>query len=314
MFALSRIWSSSRALCGAAVLGLSMTSAAVLAGDDQIDLVPNNADVVAEVKVADILESPAFEKITAQFPDLGQKLDEPFGKDTKLTPRDIDSVFVAADTSSQSFVVVITLNDEVKLEDVLSADQRANAETIGDYTLNIVEADKALCLIDEYTIAAGPADTLRAVLKRNGDAKISEQLTTTWDAVGEDQQLYVVATLDSLVQQAAGALPPGLPLSPETLGKLKAISLSANAGEGNIAISADLNCSDNTTADQIRSLLNVVVQSALQPGSNTPAEARETIRSIKSSIDGEFVTIELSIGLDVILGQIKSQLGAIATP
>ncbi|HWB09036.1 MAG TPA: hypothetical protein VG826_07425 [Pirellulales bacterium] len=298
----------------AAALCLLTVPASVRADEDSITLAPNNPDVVAVVQVADVLESPAFKKIAGEFPDL-IKLDEPLGKKTKLTPRDIDSVVVTADTAKQDFVVVFNLDREFCLEDVINEDDRAKAEEIGDYTLYILTEDNALCLVDESTIAMGPAKTLRAVLARDDDAEISKELEAAIAGASDEQPIYIVATLGALAQRATGTIPQNIPVTPETIGKLKMATITADAGENAITISASLDCTDGATAEQLKSLLDALLQAALQPEANTPAECRQALGSVNSSVEGEIFAITFDVDFDLILAQIKSQLaGAAQTP
>ncbi|HVX10834.1 MAG TPA: hypothetical protein VHC22_06610 [Pirellulales bacterium] len=313
----SRIYSGgpARRFAAAAALCLLTAAGSARAEDGPIALAPNNPDVVAVVQVADILASPAFQKITADFPEIGKKLDEPLGEKTKLTPRDIESIVVTADTAQRDFVVVINLTGEVGVEDIVEEKDRDNTETIGDYTLYIAE-DKALCLVDESTLAIAPPATLRAVLQRDDDAELSAEFAAGWKNVDDDQQVYVFATLGALIPLAADAIPPGMGLTADTLAKLTTATFSANAGENQITISTDLNCTDKETATQFKTLLDTVLQGLQQPNAQIPAEAKQALTSVQSSVSEEFLTIGFDLGLDLILGQIKSQLatGASATP
>ncbi len=298
----------------AAALCLLTVPASVRADDDSITLAPNNPDVVAVIQVADILESPAFKKIAGEFPDL-IKLDEPLGKKTKLTPRDIDSVVVTGDTAKQDFVVVFNLSREFSLEDVIDEEHRTNAETIGDYTLYVLAEDNAMCLVDESTIAMGPARTMRAVLERDDDAEIAAELEAAIDSVDDEQPIFVVATLGSLAQRATGTISQSIPVSPETIGKLKLATVTANLREGAITISASLNCTDNETAVQLKTLLDVLLKATLQPEATTSAEARQTLETVNSSVDGEILAINFDLGFDLIRPYVKLQAaGAAPTP
>jgi hypothetical protein len=314
MLLVSRICSRVPARCFAAAAALCLLTSSARADEDAITLAPNNPDVVAVVQVADILQGPAFKKIAAQFPDLAGKLDEPLGKKTKLTVRDIESVVVTADTAKQDFVVVFNLARECGLDDVIDDEHRTNPEEIGDYTLYVLAEDNALCLVDESTIAMGPAKSMRAILERDDDAEISDELEAAIASADDEQPIYIVAALGSLAQRATGAIPQHIPLTPETIGKLKIATITANAGETAITVGASLNCTDSATAEQIKTLLDAVLHAALQPEANTPAEARQTLSTLNSSVDGELFTISFDVGFDVILAQVKSQLTAAPTP
>jgi hypothetical protein len=309
MLSLSRILSRVPARCLTTVAAVSLLTASARADEEVIALAPDNPDVVAVVQVAEILGSPTFDRIAGEFPGV-IKLDEPLSEKTKLTPRDIESVVVTADTANQDFIVVFNLGREFGLDDVIDEEHRADAEEIGDYTLYVLAEDNAICLVDESTIAMGPAKTLRAVLKRDGEAEISDELLAACNDIDEEQPIFVAATLGALTQRAADAIPQGIPLTPETLGKLKIATVTANASDNAVSISANLNCTDEATAGQFKSLLDTVLQGALQQSANTPAEARQTLSTVNASVEGEYFTITFDVGLDLILAQIKSQIGA----
>jgi hypothetical protein len=297
------------ARCLAATTALCLLTLSAGAEEDAISLAPNNPDIVAVIQVAETLDSPSFQRIASQFPDL-IKLDEPLGKKTRLTPRDIESVVVTADTARQDFVVVFNLAREFGLDDVIDEEQRAKAEEIGDYTLYVLAEDNALCLVDEATIAMGPARSMRAILQRDDDAEISDELIAACNKIDEEQPIYVVATLGALAQRAADATAQAIPLTPETLGKLKIATITADTGENAIGIRANLSCTDPATAEQVKSLLDAVLHAARQADANTPAEIRQTLGTVETSIDHDNLTIRFDIGLDLIVGQIKSQLAA----
>jgi hypothetical protein len=138
--------------------------------------------------------------------------------------------------------------------------------------------------------------------------EISDELSAAWENVDDENHFYVVATLDSLASQAAGAIPPGVPLTPDTLGKLTAATVTANLDKKQISVSATLNCTDNTTATQLKSLFDVVVMGTLQQGANTPDEAKQVLRTVKASVEDESFEISFDVGLDIIVKQIKAQV------
>jgi hypothetical protein len=296
--------------CIAAVVGFSLLATAAR-GEDEVGLAlaPDNADVLAVVEVGKIIESPAFKQLESQLPDLAKKLDEPLGNDTKLTPRSIESIFVAANSASQEFVVVISLTEEMEVKDLLSADKRGQATKIGDYTLYAVENDQVICFVDETTIAIAPKKTLTAVLKRDDEAEISDELNEAWENVDADQHIYVVATLDKLAKQGAAALPEGFPIKPEVLGKLKAAAFTATASKKHFALSTTLNCTDTKTANQLKGLLDVVIMGAMQPDANTPPEFKQVLKGLKSEADEDSLTINVNVAYDLLLEQFKGQLG-----
>lgn len=284
--------------------------ATTVRGEDELGLAlaPDNADVLAVVEVGKIIDSPAFKQLESQLPDVAKKLDEPLGKDTKLTARNIESIFVAANTTKQEFVIVITLNEELAIKDLLTADKRANATKVGDYTLYSVDNDQVICLVDETTIAIAPKKTLTAVLKRDDEAEVSDELAEAWDSIDADQHINVVATLDKLVKQGAGALPEGFPITPDVLAKLKTATFSATAQKKAFALSTTLNCTDTKTANQLKGLLDIVILGAQQDKS-TSAELKQVLKALKSEADEDSLTINVNVGFDLLLEQFKGQLG-----
>lgn len=291
-----------------AVATLSLLAAPrFAAADDEepIYLSPDNPDVVALIKVGEILKSPAFKKAQAAFPELTAKLDEPMGKKTKLTPRDLDTVYVFADTGKKDFVVVISLKKVVD-EDEFMLDENAKMETIGDYELYIPDEDRAMSLVDDKVIAMGPAKTMRAVLKRDDDAEISDELETAWEDVDDEQHVYAVATLGNLMKLAGAALPPGFPISPDALQKLESATVTADAGE-QVKINTEVNCGEAALAQQLKALIDVVIQSQAQ---SAPPGVKEALGSVKSGVDEEYLTVSADVGVDLILNLVKAQMGA----
>jgi hypothetical protein len=288
------------------------TAGFVRAEDEPTELMPDNADVVAKIEFAKILSSPAFKKVKEEFPQADAKLDEPMGKKTKLTPRQIKSVFVAANTAKREFAVVMTMTTKVTEEDVRT-DEVVTEEKVGDYTIYVNEAEKAsFCLIDDNTVLMAPAETLRTILKRDDDAEISDELDAAWEDVDDSKPVYVVSTLGSLMKEAGASLPPGFPLPPTTLEKVETATLTADAGE-DLAIAIAVGCADEATAQQIKAILDAVVQQqAANPAA--PPGVGEALGGFKTALEDSTINITLKVGVDLILSQVKAQLGGAAAP
>ncbi|WP_254513930.1 hypothetical protein [Anatilimnocola floriformis] len=281
------------------------------AEEQGLELAPNNPDVLALVEVGKIIDSPLFAKITSAYPEVAKALDQPLEKDSKLTPRSFSSIFVAANTEKQDFVIVFNLTQETEIDAVLSEEQQTKGTKIGEYTLYTLTNGQALCLVDETTIAVGPAKTLTAVLKRDDEAEVSEALSSAWENIGDDQQIYIVATLDKLVKQGASQIPAGLPITPEMLANLKIATFTANTDKKNLTLTAGLDCTNADTANQLKALLDLGMRAA-QQDETTPAEVKEVLRSVKAKTDEETLTINFQVGFEQLLEQFKGQInGAI---
>jgi hypothetical protein len=301
-----------RPLCAVLVAALSLfTSGFVRAEDEPTELMPDNSDVVAVIQVGRILKSPALAKVQAEFPAADAKLDEPLGPNTKLTPRQIKSVFIAGNSEKQAFVAVFTMTEDVEESD-FKQDEESTKETIGDYELVTSKNGNARCLVDDKVIAMGPVETMRAVLKRDDDAEISEELEEAWDDVDDTKPVYVVATLEALMKKAGAGLPPGFPLTPDTLAKVEAGVLTVEPGE-EISAALELWCADAATAQQVKQVVDLVVQSqAANP--QTPPPVQSALGSVKTSIEEETITVSAKVGVDTILTLVKAKMAAGAAP
>jgi hypothetical protein len=286
-----------------------LTAGGVRAEDPPIELMPDNSDVVSVIQVGKILKSPAFAKVQAAFPDI--KLDQPLGPKTKLTPGRVQTVFVAANTEKNDVVVVVTVDGKVDLSDV-RVDEEGKIEEIGDYELLVSPDGKDHCLVDDNVVAMGMADTLRAVLKRDDEAEISEELEAAWEEVDDTKPVYVVATLAALMKKAGAGLPPGFPLGPDTLSKLEAGVLTADAAE-EVAFALDVYCSDAATAQQVKAVFDAVV-AAQAANAQTPPPVQAALGGLKTSVEEETITLEAKVSVDLVLGLVKSQMAAKAAP
>jgi hypothetical protein len=310
-FAFLEFLMSLSSMVRAATVGCLLLVASFARAEEQgFELAPNNPDVLGLIEVGQIIDSPAFKQFASEFPDLSKNLDQPLDKTTKLTPRNFQSIFFAANTTQQDFVIVFNLTEETEIDEVLSADQQAKGTKIGDYTLFALDNGQALCLVDENTIAVGPHKSLSAVLKRDDEAEVSETLTAAWENIDGEQQIYVVATLDKLTKQAAGSIPAGIPLTPATLAKLNTATFTATTDKKNLTLSLNLNCTDADTANQLKSLLELGLQAAQQDESN-PAEVKRALKALKSSTDEEILAVDFQVGLNTILEQFKSQINGV---
>ena len=279
----------------------------LFAADEPLELVPDGADVVAVVQVGAIFASPAFEKATAEFPDLKKDVAKPLGEHTKLKFNQIEKMFVAGNTESMDFVLVMTMKKPVKASDVATDDDVA-VEEIGDYELFVPKEDKGFVLIDENVVAIGPAKSLRAVLKRDAEAELDEDLEAAWNEVEEDSDLYVVAKLDGLMKKAAGGLPPGFPLQAEQLAKLHTAALLVDA-ETKLPAWLDVECEDAATAQQMKQVIDAISKAMVDQGQVPPAVAK-ILSTMKTSVEENYLSLEAELGIDMILGLVKQQQAA----
>ena len=281
------------------------------AEEPSFELAPNNPDVLALIEVGQIIDSPLFAKITSAYPEVAKALDQPLDKTTKLTPKSFGSIFVAANTEKQDFVIVFNLTEETELDAVLSEEQQAKGTKIGEHTLYTLENGQSLVLFDETTIAVGPTKSLTAVLKRNGEAEVAESLSDAFENIDDDQQIYIVATLDKLVKQAASQIPAGLPITPEMLANLKVATFMATTDKKNLTLTAGLDCTDAETANQLKALLDLGLRAA-QQDETTPPEVKQVLKSLKAKTDEETLTVNFQVGFEQLLEQFKGQInGAI---
>lgn len=302
---------AARQACIAAAAASALLVASFARAEDEansnLTLAPDNADVLAVIEFAQIVDSPAFQQIAKQFPAIARQLDQPLSPETKLTARKIDSLFVAANTTNKDFVVVINLSEEIEIDDLLNEAQQEKETKIGDYSLYALAQDQTLCLVDESTIAVGPKKTLTAVLKRDDEAKLAEVLTSAWENIDEDQQISVIATLDKLVKQNSAAIPAGLPFSPEMLAKLQTLTFTAKTDEKFLTLSANLDCTDAETANQLKGVIDILLQTAQKDG-NTPAEIKQALRGVKSSTDEEILAVDFNTDIKVLIEQFQAQI------
>jgi hypothetical protein len=296
-----------RPVLAALVAAMSVLMPRFVQAEDEppTELMPDGSDLVAVIQVGKILKSPALAKLQADVPAVKVKLDEPMGKNTKLTPRHIESVFIAANLEKKDFVLVFTMTEALKESD-FDNEEGGKFETIGDYELFVEPGGRSRCQIDDRIVARGPAESLRAILKRNDDPKNTDELDVAWEEVDDTKPAYVVATLDTLAKQAAAGLPPGFPITPDLFGKLKTGMITADAAE-EVALSLSIQCADAAAAEQLKGAVDTILQvSAADPGTPPPVQA--AVKAFKASQEDETVTVSGKVGVDLILGMVMSKL------
>jgi len=102
-------------------------------------------------------------------------------------------------------------------------------------------------------------------------------------------------------------LPPGFPLTADTLAKLEAGILTADPGE-ELGLNLDVLCADAATAQQVKTVFDAVV-AAQAANAQTPPPIQAALGSLKTSVDEETLTIEAKVGVDLILGLATARLG-----
>jgi len=214
------------------------------------------------------------------------------------------AVFQHPDLAARKFVAVITTSKKINVEE-LTEGENVKPEEIGDYELYVKEGDdKAVTLVDDYTMAVGPVATMRKVLKRDDDAELSEEFEAAWEDVDNTQHVYVVATLGNLMKMAGAALPPGFPVTPDQLQKLTSASATAEAAKHGVKIGAEINCSEAALAAQLKALADAIIQ---QQAAAAPPPVQAVLGTVKTKADEEYLAISLDLDVNLLVSLAPSQ-------
>jgi hypothetical protein len=277
-------------------------------GGDWMKWMPDDAQVVAHINMQAFL--PYIDDFKQTNPQVQKELDK-LARESRMTPEEIKSVSIGMARISggtQSVVGVIQKTSAVTDANIGKA-PGARSEQVGEYTIYYSANNEALCKVDDYTVIGGEPATLKAVLSRTGEARLSPALQRAIDEANFSADVAVAASLQGL--PAAGPMPmPGLDPT-----KFESAAISAYLGSS-VRLSAALICADSDTASDLKTKADLAMKQA-EPmigmmSAQNPA-LQEAWDSISIGRSGAKLTLSVTIP-ESLIEQAKQQAAGIGPP
>jgi hypothetical protein len=251
-------------------------------------LLHDDTAAAAFFPVATLMTGSGFDAVRAKLPENGAALDKPLNPKAKLTLGDLESVLVAVDATGEHYVLIVTLREDSN-EESFQVGANDKAESVGDYDLYLIGGDRAACLVDGRTLLIGPTATVRTIMGRPGDAKISDELAAAWTAAGE-KPAYGAALGTTVGKRIASLVPAALPVG-DVFAKLESVTVSFDVADP-VAVTATVGCTDASAAIQLKGLVD-----ALSPLAMTAAagDRPALLQAAKTSVAGSTLTVRATL-------------------
>ncbi len=257
---------------------------------------PANSQMVASLKVQELLNSKVYRDIKNEFPQLGQLtagLDQ-LEKEIGLPLGDIDTVLIGSNMNSmggrnEGVFIVRTLK-EVKASDLLGRMKESGftESKVGRYTLH-EKGTHAFCVLEPKRVLYGEPAPVKSVLQRNKQPDLPPELAAALKDTDFTQTVALAMSIKALPNQprpgmGAGGF-PGLPVNPQAQFKdVEAMSLQASVG-ADIAWRVSLHFKDAKGASDAKTKAETDLQTLKQfPG--LPAAAVELMNTITFQVKG----------------------------
>jgi hypothetical protein len=196
----------------------------------------------------------------------------------------------------ERIVVVGRMNRSVSENDMRSADSKRQ-ETVGQYTLHFYQDKFAGARIDDYTVVSGTTELVKAVLSRNGPARLPLALQEAVDDADFSSDFTMAMTLAGL--PGMNRTMPGAPFNPS---QVESLAVSADLGSS-IDLEASVYFTDSGTASDLKDKIDQQMGMMKAMMGNLPPQAQEfktVLDSLDISRSGRRLIAEVSIPQSVI--------------
>jgi len=285
------------ALASLSAVGMGCTSEKWTPG---IDLVPHQADIVADVNLFRIFSDP---DVLDLVNEIGANLEEPktfdelldqLEDETGIDLRDFSKIVIFGDTEFEDYVGAIVKGDfdqEALIDTVESQfGEEMTSTSYKGYTLYLManeDEETAICLLDDNSIAFGTAVTVKdAIDVKEGASPVGEPVSNTYTALGEAWAKVAMETPTEEVEEITEGVLPGLTV----LQDIESIGISFSKIGANLSFQLKLLCSGSAAAEDVEATLSAIPDLlAFVP--DLPDEVVELVDRLKVTQTDSWVTV-----------------------
>jgi len=288
---------------------------------DVLRYLPDGCEVLGWIDVAALRRSEAARKLAAADDDSGWwKLWCAEFAAYGLEPEQIDRITVGGSSPATGdelqYLTVVRFEQPVAIpqEDATGARPQWTAEKIGRRTVWVTDGEEpaAVCIPEDRTVVFGEPESLLAVLRRDGPAKLPEKLDRARRLLDPSAGM-AFTIVPSAVNPGAELFAVGLP--DDLTKRIDAINIEFD-------LDADLHarvtavCRDEAAAQQLKEIAaGLWTLLRMQTLEDQEPEVRELIRSVRFAVKGTALTASVKVpgGLLEETEEEDGALGAVAT-
>jgi hypothetical protein len=269
-------------------------------------LFPDSPAVAGFIRVSDVVASPFYAEVKSKLADAGAALDKPLNKKAKLTLNDVASVAIAGDAATQPPVLVVRLCEEAE-ESSFNVGANDKAETVADFDLHPVDSLGAASLIDQQTLLLGPTESLRQLLRREGESQFAPQLQSAWNGLDEAAPFRVVVTGEGLAR-SLGAPSASNAFFHDTLRKIRTVAVTIDVKES-LELRVVCDCQDEAGAAAVDGAVKLATAIYLPAA---PAEVQAAFSERKSEKAGTQLLLNVKLDAAAVAYFVKPVVAELA--
>lgn len=307
-------------------------------GSEDLYFMPDNVQMVGQVRVDQVLNSDALKQVWTAFPDAKSAFDKASSQESGVESSNLDRMYFGTATvnfsgsSPPAYIVVLHFKSGVKIEDLEAGMKKSNPNLtftdtkVGKYTMIDVKAPPftfalpplkgqpappppapaslyALCMPNDKEVVMGTTASLQAVLTRDKKPDVNDRLMAAIKSADFNATVAFAANVkDGLPQAASGAGSS----NPLPMGKVDGVSATIKVGS-DVDVSVTALCQDATAAGELSGGLKTAITNAKQQyGSKLPPELADLL-NMEPQVSGSNVTIAKTIKVAPLINLVKNQ-------
>lgn len=277
-------------------------SAQPISDEDLLRWMPDDCSAIGLVNVPAILKSKAVrqgkldpEEMSADFREQGEMTGLEFDQIEWMAFGAPTECLLSQAGAKPSLVAVVRSKEALRpVKDLPGASSTWKRQAVGKKAVYVKEGiePEALCVVDDHTLLMGFPDSLRAVLKRNGPAKLPDRLDRARRMLDRSKAMSIAVVLPQKYDDVDLS---SLLISREILTKIDAVLVEADLGD-DLRLSLAAACRDEATALQIKGI-GVALWSIIEAqglGAQEP-ETQEVLKSVRISQNGPVVALHVTM-------------------
>lgn len=242
-----------------------------------LKFLPDHCHLIASVNLEALTGTPAYRDIREEVDSVHKDVEKEFKKAWGIPFDAVSRISIGSSfEDGEDSVVVIRTRKDITLNDILARKRDGNYKErrAGNYVVQEATGPESFCVADDRTVVYGRAETLDAILRRNGKPDLSPNMKNALKPVDFSEGVVLAADLQAGSKKRR--LPfLALPGIPEGLADADTASLQI-AWSSSLDLTATLTCADARAAEDLRKLLD----GQLGKWGKTPGLSRDAVRML----------------------------------
>jgi phage FluMu protein Com len=283
--------------------------------DDDLKFMPNNAQMVASIRLDQLMKSGVFQELKREVPDVSKAMSEADkSKELGLGVDDIDQIVVGGGTGTKEFIAVIHTKKAVTAADLRSKDSKIKytESKVGKYVLMEPQTpfSPAFCVVDKNRVLVGDKEAMRTVLSRDKKPEFSKNLQAAIKEVDFSKTIVFAMDTQSAASTIGGAAGLGFFGGKNDMlsafEKTNAVAMQAKIAS-DVRIDVTLVCKDAASANDIKKLIDGFL--VMGRGNKTTPKEINDLMELHLKVDGNKVTGYNTFKVGPLIKAYKEQKG-----